>query len=126
MKLLFQRIRPHLLPLWEGSERKRQNRVARNQNQTQIDRGRVPRVLLQPLPLLQPDQQQRRDDHDGRAVQHPTDGGLPDRDGGGLLALAQGFQIPRAFFRRCRRNGEHVDARADLLASHQKDVERSC
>ena len=118
MELGLQRVRRNLLPLRERRQRQRQHRVARHQDQTQVHGRRQLGPLLEPVGALQPHQHQRRDHHDGRAVEHARQCRLADGQGGGLLAAAErrGLFVAVA-------DGVHVNAGAHLLAAHQKHVE---
>lgn len=126
-ELGLQAVRADRLTLWERAQRQRQRKQRRRQDQTQIDREDQAGTGLEPVHLLQPDQDQGRQDHDGRGVQHAADGRLADGQGGRLPALAQTLDglagdlaLPLLLLRQDRVD---VDALADLLAAHEEDVE---
>jgi hypothetical protein len=129
MILLLQRARLHSLPLRKRSQRQRQRKDTRRQNQPQIHRQHHPRPLLQPLRTLQPHQDQRRQHHDRRGVQHAADGRLANREGGGLPRLPHGRDVVAGFLAggllRVGLHGVDVDALPDLVAAHEEDVQGS-
>lgn len=118
------------LLLGEDGEGKRQDGVARHQNETEVDGHSHAGALLQPLGLLQTNEDKGRDDHDGRGVEDAAGGRLADGYGGSLLAAAEGLDLGAVAALRLlllallvRDHGEDVNALADLLAAHEKDVE---
>lgn len=130
MELLLQTSSADRLALWEGRQSQRQRKEGGRQDQTQVDGEDHARTGAQPCCLLQADQDQRWEDHDGCSVQHTTDGRFADGEGRGLLGLAQtldGLGIVTgllALDALCvRENGVDVDTAADLLATHQEDVQ---
>lgn len=132
VKLLLERLGPDLLPLWKRRQREGQHNITGRQDQPQIDRRSVPRILLEPLGALQPHQNQGRDHHDGTAVEDPAQRRLRDGQGRCFLALSQAGDVALGFafcgktlFVGLGQDGVDVDACAHFFAAHQKDVERA-
>lgn len=130
MEFLLQLVGADALARREGSQGERERNVAHAQDQTQVDRRGELGVPLEPLPLLQLDEDQGRDDHDGAAVEHPADSRLGDGNGGGLLALAERGNVVLGLALGGQlglvglgEHGEHVYAGAHLLAAHEEHVE---
>ena len=133
MELLLQRFSLDPLALGKRSQRQWQNSVAGSQDQAQVDRRCVPRVLLQPLRALQAHQNQRRDYHDRRAVEHTAERSLSNSQRSRLLGLAQTLG-GTLLLRNCSigllsgrgdglPGGEDIDARAHFFSTHEENVQ---
>ena len=86
---------PHLdaLSLRKGAQGQGQRKHARCENQAQIDREHEPGPLPQPGLLLQLQEDEGRDHHDGGGVEDARDGGLGDGVKGGGAGFAQGLRF---------------------------------
>lgn len=87
-KLPLQRLHADHLPLRERTQRQRQRKHGRRQDQSQIHGQDKPRAGLQPSGALQPDEHQRRDNHNGRGVDYAAECRFADGDACGDLALS--------------------------------------
>ena len=131
MKLLFQPPIPHSLPLRKHPQRQRQRKDTRPKDQPQIHRQHQPRPIPQ-HPILQPHQDQRRNRHHRRRIQHPRQRRLPHRNPRRAPALPQTLRLRRQPSLLAlpplllRQHGEDVDTRAQLAATHEEDVECAC
>ena len=128
-ELLLQRLHANRLPLRKRAKGQRQRENTRHENHAQVHRQHRARPRLQPLLLLQSDQEQRREHHDGRGVEDAGQRGLADRQGCGLLGFAHRFDFLAILFALGflvgGLDGEHVDSEPDLFAAHQEDVQRA-
>nr|POE86431.1 hypothetical protein CFP56_46615 [Quercus suber] len=117
------------LALREDGEGEREGEEAGGEDEAEVDGQDEAGRVAQPVHALQAHEQQRRQHHDGRRVEHARHGRLADGERRGLLRLAErGERLVRGLAllaRRRRLVREDVDARADLLAAHEEDVERA-
>lgn len=129
LELLLQASDTDCLARREGRECKRQGKERGTENQSKVNRHDHTRAGTQPVRLLQTNEDQRRQDHDGGSIQDTGDGCFADSDGSGLLALAEtldGLCILAELALGTvgvRQDGVDVDALADFFTTHEEDVQ---
>lgn len=120
-------LRIDRLLLRENSQGQWKREYRRHKDKTQVQGKDHTWSSLEPRRLLQPHQNQWRNDHDRSGVDHATDGRLANSEGRRLPTLAQALDGLTGFLAllllHLRENWVHVNSLPDLLASHQEHVE---
>ncbi len=130
MELGLETLGADLLALRERRKSEGERNVAHAENQAQVHREGEARVSAQPLGALEPDEDERRHDHDRGAIENTTQCRLAHGYRCGPAALAQRGHValrPALSRQLCLVGGGqdrvHVDADAHLLAAHEQYVE---